>query len=429
MAAGHFTKQQWDKIEAELLRDPKGYGMPDGPREESMVLASFNIRKLGQTEKREKGKTISRKRELEFMARFCARCDLIAIQEVQDNLKGLRYLKQKIDERVASEGEFGLLVSDITGEVPGEKGMSERLAFLYRKSRIKRLDMTSDLTVDRSGVLKNFADKSDLFAAAWNDHQEKLEKFNKDLKKWSKKPPNKRPKKKPKKPKLKLPAFLTFTRTPFVAAFEAPTATGGDPLQFIAVNAHLIYGTMKDRKEEFKALISWMTNRLIRQKRMVAPNFILMGDLNLDLDKPVKDRAEINDYICGLNEKVFGDKKAERVYFPFIDKHPVTKKLIRTNARQNQTFDQIAFLRGAKEQQLPNKRWSKLVDWDDLDAFDFNVFNFANLFAKTIKGKAYRGLTKVQREDLGKYFENSVSDHMPIWVRIPRPGFRIPPPV
>ena len=415
MAAGHFTERQWDKIEAELLRDPKGYGMPDGPREESMVLASFNIRKLGQTEKRVKGKIISRKRELEFMARFCARYDLIAIQEVQDNLKGLRYLKQKVDERVASEGEFGLLVSDITGEVPGEKGMAERLAFLYRKSRIKRLDMTSDLTVDRSGVLANFMKHSDEFSAAY-------EKFETELKAFEQK-------KRKKKPKLKLPAFLTFTRTPFVAAFEAPAAGGGDPLQFIAVNAHLIYGTMRDRKEEFKALISWMTHRLLRQKRMVAPNFILMGDLNLDLDKPVKDRADINDYICGLNEKVFGDKKAERVYFPFIDKHPVTKKLIRTNARQNQTFDQIAFLRGAKEQQLPNKRWSKLVDWDDLDAFDFNVFNFADLFAKTIKGKAYRGLTKVQREDLGKNFEHSVSDNMPIWVRIPRPGFRAPPPI
>ena len=266
MAAGLFTERQWEKIEAELLRDPKGYGMPDGPREESMVLASFNIRKLGQTEKRVKGKIISRKRELEFMARFCARCDLIAIQEVQDNLKGLRYLKQKVDERVASEGEFGLLVSDITGEVPGEKGMAERLAFLYRKSRIKRMEMTSDLTVDRSGVLANLMKHSDEFPAAY-------EKFETELKAFEQK-------KRKKKQKLKLPAFLTFTRTPFVAAFEAPAAGGGDPLQFIAVNAHLIYGTMRDRKEEFKALISWMTHRLLRQKRMVAPNFILMGDLN-----------------------------------------------------------------------------------------------------------------------------------------------------
>ena len=287
MAAGHFTEKQWDKIEEELLRDPKGYGMPDGAREESMVLASFNIRKLGWKTKREKGELISRERELAFMARFCARCDLVAIQEVQDDLEGLRYLKDRVDERVGSAGEFGLLVSDITGKVPGEEGMAERLAFLYRKSRVRRMDMTSDLTVDRSGVLKNFVKNSDLFIDGWNDYKEALKKFKKEMKDFSETPENKRPKKGPKKPKLELHAFLTFTRTPFVAAFEAPPADGGKPLRFIAVNAHLVYGTMKDRKEEFKALMRWMINRLKREKRMVAPNFILLGDLNLDLDKPI----------------------------------------------------------------------------------------------------------------------------------------------
>ncbi len=403
--AGRFTKQQWDEIETEFLRDPKGYGMPDGPREESMVLASFNIRKLGKVE--------SCQRELAFMARFCARCDLVAIQEVQDNLEGLRYLKQKVDERVASEGEFGLLVSDITGEVPGEKGMAERLAFLYRKSRVRRMDMTSDLTVDRSGVLGNFAAHTGDFSKAWETYTGRLEEYEN--------------KKRAKKPKLKLPAFLTFTRTPFVTAFEVPAAGGVSPPRFIAVNTHLIYGTMKDRKEEFKALISWMTNRLRKEKRMVAPNFILLGDLNLDLDKPEKDRDEVHGFIRNLNTEVFGNSNAKRIYFPFIDKHPVTGRLFRTNARQNQTFDQIAFLRGAKEKNLPHHRWKTLVDRTDPDAFEYGVFNFADLFAKTIMKKAYLGLTKDERTKLGKNFENSFSDHMPIWVRIPRPGFRTPP--
>ena len=403
--AGRFTKEQWEKIEREFLRDPGAYGMPDGPREESMVLASFNIRKLGKLRNRE--------RELAFMARFCARCDLIAIQEVQDSLEGLRYLKQKVDERVASAGEFGLVVSDITGEVPGEKGMPERLAFLYRHSRIRRMDMASDLTVDRSGVLANFMEHADDFSAAYKKFETELKAFEQ--------------KKRKKKPKLKLPAFLTFTRTPFVAAFEAPSAGGGNPLGFIAVNAHLVYGTMRDRKEEFKALVEWMTMRLKREGRMIAPNFILLGDLNLDLDKPQKDREVVHDFIRGLNKEAFGNANARRVYFPFIDKHPQTGREIRTNARQNQTFDQIAFFRGSKEKRLPHDRWKTLIDPADPDAYEYGVFNFTDLFAKAIKGKAYLGLTKVQREDLGKHFEHSFSDHMPIWVRIPRPGFRTPP--
>lgn len=150
--AGQFSKLQWDRIEAELVRDPTRYGMPEGGREESMVFASFNIRKLGKLKNRE--------RELDFMARFCARCDLIAIQEVQDDLASLRYLKDRVDERVASAGEYELVVSDITGEVPGERGMAEPLAFFYRKNRIERMDMTSDLTFDRTAVLSRYRDNS-----------------------------------------------------------------------------------------------------------------------------------------------------------------------------------------------------------------------------------------------------------------------------
>ena len=163
--AGRFSSTQWDSIEAELAANTARYGMPDGPREESMLFASFNIRKLGSTR--------SRQRELAFMARFCARCDLVAIQEVQDNLDGLHRLKALVDERVSSTGEFELLVSDITGEVPGESGMAERLAFMYRKSRIRRMDVTSDIAIDRTGVIENFIRNEVEITQAWDTYQEK----------------------------------------------------------------------------------------------------------------------------------------------------------------------------------------------------------------------------------------------------------------
>ena len=399
--AGRFSTTQWDQIEAELAANAARYGMPDGPREESMLLASFNIRKLSSAR--------NRQRELAFMARFCARCDLVAIQEVQDNLDGLLRLKALVDERVSSKGEFELLVSDITGEVPGESGMAERLAFMYRKSRISRMDVTSDIAIDRTGVIENFTRNETEITQAWDTYQKKKREFQAGSRKT--------------KPTFTLPAFLTFTRTPYVAAFEAPAAGNAKPLQFIAVNAHLLYGTSKEREAEFKALLRWMTMRLKREKRMIAPNFVLLGDLNLDFDKPIKDRKEIEAYIKGLNREVFGDDDASRIYFPFIDKHPLTDREIRTNARHNQTFDQIAFLRGAKEKRLPSHLDRDAIDRSQPDGFDFGVFNFADLFSRVMMGKAYLGLSKVQRQELGKHFEHSVSDHMPIWVRVPRPGF------
>jgi len=97
--AGHFTVAEWGKIEKELDNAPGKYGMPEGGREKSLVLGSFNIRKLSSNR--------GRKKEIEFMARFCAACDLVAIQEVQDNLDGLLHLQERMNSRIAEEGGFG----------------------------------------------------------------------------------------------------------------------------------------------------------------------------------------------------------------------------------------------------------------------------------------------------------------------------------
>ena len=403
MAAKRFSATDWDKIEKELSDHPSEYGMPEGGREESVVIASFNIRKLGKVDKRE--------RELTFMARFCARCDLVAIQEVQDDLSGLSYLRDRVDERVSSEGEYGLVVSDITGQVPGETGMAERLAFLYRRSRVSRTEMASDLTVDRTGVIENFAENEAAIIEAWHKFKDQTKEFHDGERK--------------RKPSFRLPAFITFTRTPHVTAFEIPGADG-KAVAFIAVNAHLIYGSQKERDAEFRALIEWMTNRLVREKNMVAPNFILLGDLNLNFDQPRKDHTRIAEFIRSLNAKVFKRAEARRIYFPFIDPHPATGRVLRSNARQNQTFDQIAFLRGKNQAGIPNDRWRDSMGTGP-DGFDYGVFNFVDLFATVLKGRKYLGLSKADKDELNPHFQHSVSDHMPIWVRIPRPGF-VPPP-
>ena len=317
---GHFTNGEWAKIEQALDADSEKFGMPEGGREKSLILSSFNIRKLSSNR--------GRKREIDFMARFCARCDLIAVQEIQDNLDGLFHLKERMESRIAEPGGYGLVVSDITGRVPGEKGMAERLAFLYRRSRIRRLAMASDITVDLTSVLENiFGNEKELLDSR-RDFEAKMTKFHDGKRKT--------------KPKFVPPVFITFVRTPFVVAFEAPAANDAPPLQFSAVNAHLVYGTPAQRKAEFNALVRWLIARLQADDRLLTPNFLLLGDLNLDMDLPEADRTSIGKRIREYNQTYFGDSGDNRVYFPFIDPHPVTGEFIRTNARLNQTFDQIA---------------------------------------------------------------------------------------
>lgn len=118
------------------------------------------------------------------------------------------------------------------------------------------------------------------------------------------------------------------------------------------------------------------------------------------------------------------DRNPIWVYFPFIDKHPPTRKIWRSNARVNQTFGHIAFFRGADEGRLPDPTWLERFRANDPDGFDFRGFEFIELFAQALKNKPFRKLTEAQKEALFKTCEDSISDHMPIWVRLPRPGFR-----
>lgn len=400
--AGRFSESEWAKINGLLAEKPQKYNLPEGGREDSVVLSSFNIRKLNKPRGRE--------RELDFIAQFCARCDLVAIQEIQDSLDGLIYLRDRVNERVSSDGEYGLIVSDITGEVPGESGMAERLGFLYRNRRIRRSELVSDITIDRTGVLTNFEKNEQAFAAAWREFNEKLKAYETGKRKT--------------KPTFALPSFLTFTRTPHVAGFEVPGKQNAAPIGFLAVNAHLLYGTPKERAAEFQSLVRWLAFRLKEEDYMAAPNFILLGDLNLNLDKPEADKAAIDNFIRGMNAEAFGSPDKNRIYFPFIDKHPVAKKMLRSNARLDQTYDQIAFFAGAREKALPNHKSAANIK-DDPNTFDFGVFNFAELFANATAGKTFHQIKSDKNafRTFSRKFEYSVSDHMPIWVRIRRPGF------
>ncbi|HAT34811.1 MAG TPA: endonuclease/exonuclease/phosphatase [Rhodospirillaceae bacterium] len=396
--AKRFSAAQWKRINALLDENPQAFGMPEGGREESLVLGSFNIRKLSSTR--------SRQTEIAFMARFCARCDLLAIQEIQDNLEGLHLLIDRMNARVAGRDEFGLVVSDTTGKVPGKSGMAERLAFIYRKHRIRRMDMASDITIDRSAVYESLFRDSEAFTAAYEDYRSDMDDFLNNERST--------------KPTFRPPNFVNFIRTPHTVAFEIPAANDAPPITFTAVNAHLIYGKMTERLQEFDTLMSWLANRGKNEKKMVAPNILLLGDLNLDFNKPSTDRPRIDKQIKTLNKDIFGRATANRIYFPFIDKHHVSGKYFRTTARYTETYDQIGFFLGKSEKRLPNPDWQAT---DEADGFDYGVFNFVDLFSKALKNRVFSGLSATEKDYILKHCGHSVSDHMPIWTRIPRPGF------
>ena len=138
--ATQFTSAEWKTIRETLVADPGKYGLPK--REYgSALLGSFNIRKLGSSQSRNAN-------TWEFLAEVCRSFDLLAVQEVMDDLSGLRRLMSFLGP------DFDLIVSDVTGKFPGESGLGERLGFIYRWSAVKRTEIATDITYDRTKVLK-----------------------------------------------------------------------------------------------------------------------------------------------------------------------------------------------------------------------------------------------------------------------------------
>ena len=62
--------------------------------------------------------------------------------------------------------------------------------------------------------------------------------------------------------------------------------------------------------------------------------------------------------------------------------------MFRTNARENQTYDHIAFFLGEDEEWLPNDEWIEEAGVY-VDGFDYGVFDFPELFAQALHGSTY----------------------------------------
>jgi hypothetical protein len=80
--------------------------------------------------------------------------------------------------------------------------------------------------------------------------------------------------------------------------------------------------------------MEWIMARVAQNDITYYPNFVLMGDLNLDFDNPQTDRARIEKHIKTFNDSLPG----ANVNFPFLDIHPRQSEVFRTNARQSETF-------------------------------------------------------------------------------------------
>jgi len=134
--------------------------------------------------------------------------------------------------------------------------------------------------------------------------------------------------------------------------------------------------------------------------------YLLMADLNLDFASNIdKRRQGIEAYVTNLNAE---RNLQAKVNFPFLDGG------IRTNARKSETFDHIAWVSG--DVRWPRGRHNGLAGSLGADEFDYGMFDFARLFTDAGPGAGAGGTPDFAR------FEHDLSDHMPIWLRLPLPN-------
>jgi len=400
MAKKSFSGSEWQKIHDLTRTRGEEFGLPKR-RPGSIVMGSFNIRKLGARDKKTAG-------SWQMMSLIAERYDLLGIQEVQDDLSGLKHLKNALGKN------YGMVASDITGGYPGRGASPERLAFLFRWAKVERTEIASDITYDRSSVVGTLFDHRNEFFAAFGDHNTSLDKWQLENKK------RKREGKKPKaKPVVHLPEFVTFIRQPLCVSFQVTGAGGAEPYRFLAVNAHLLYGKYKDeRYKEFLALVEWLVDRAKNASRMYYPNIILFGDCNLDFRKSKTKRRVVDDFIKSMNKENLKGARA-KINFPFLDIHPEQTDVFATNARLSETYDQIGLV--VHDKRLPVSDKNQLAGTIGANDFDYGVFNFVDLFSQALHGKDFKALTALQKKTLLSKFEHDFTDHMPIWMRLPKP--------
>jgi len=392
-----FTATEWKRIGETLAVSPAQYGFPQRIYG-SALLASFNIRKLGKLNSRSE-------RTWQFLAHICKQFDLLSIQEIMDDLEGFDHLLELMGP------DFRAVVSDRTGVFPGERGMGERLGFIYNTRIVELGDVVSDISFDRSKLLKTVIDNYEVLREELLPYLNFLD----DHKAWTQKPSGKEPK----PPKVNIPVFLTFIRQPFCASFRIFGHPGTTPYKLMAVNSHLYFGdSVTDRQQEFDALMEWILNRLKDKDTAYYPNFVLMGDLNLDFDRPKTDRERITKHIKAFDDEVNKKNSDANVYFPFLDTHPVQNILFRTNARLQETFDHIGFFN--QDTRLPRYSNRKGMGSQKRGP-NYGMFNFVELFNNALNEKPLDKLAKTKKKAFYQKFEHEVSDHMPIWVRLPLP--------
>ena len=201
-----------------------------------------------------------------LMAEVISWFDLVAIQEIADDLAHLRLLMNNLPST------YEVIISDIGGN-------DERAGFLYDSGKVERLELAAEVAVPPS-------DQRYIRMRGVSG------------------------------------AFKGFDRNPYAVAFRAGA------LEFTAVSAHLFFGSNAYYDEDRRSLEAYALARWADQRHKApgaySQNILVMGDLNL----PIRDESNnvykalkakrliFPQHSTAMGSNLAGDKHYDQVAFP-----------------------------------------------------------------------------------------------------------------
>lgn len=215
------TTEGGRQIASGLLRLKDAFtesNLPQRMMGDTLMLGTWNIREFGKSKMGFRGME-----PLYYIAEIIDRFDLVAVQEVREDLETLNRLLDILG------GWWKVLLTDVTEGVPGNR---ERMAFLYDSRKIGFGGLAGEIVL----------------------------------------PPVKK-----KKGKGYLAADQ-LVRTPYIVGFRAGW------FKFTICTAHILYGEATaanpEREKEIRALARFLADR-VAEDHAWARNMILLGDFNI----------------------------------------------------------------------------------------------------------------------------------------------------
>ena len=228
----------------------------------SILIASWNIANLGVQQRRDK--------DYRLIAEIISWFDLVAVQEVNDDLSGLESVLQQL-KQAAPGCAYRTVFSD-------KGGNDERLAYVFDANKVQLLDMVGELAIPpaqhRFITLPGVSRK-----------------------------------------------FTGFDRNPYVAAFKCRG------FRFTLANVHLYFGGESKADLDRRSLETYAIGRWAHLRRddvhAYTDNIIALGDFNMPKAKPgdpiynalTKRGLHLPDHTSKVGSNLAGDSHYDQIAF------------------------------------------------------------------------------------------------------------------